>query len=268
MGAPAFYTQADLDVFDSSPLTAGPWGPHAQHAGPPSALLARQIERYQPRSGHRLARVTVDILTPVPIAPLRITVESIRQSRRVELLQATACAAERTVLIARAWRVATVAAELPALFSPDQFSPDHEMREVSGMEATAGDAAFPEGWHRDGYLSAIDWRFERGGFAEFGPARGWARSRAALVDGEPMTPWQRVLVVADSGSGISVCAPPSEHPAINCDVSVVLNRDPVGEWIGLDSRTTAVSGGGAMTQTTVFDQTGTAGLATQTLVVS
>jgi hypothetical protein len=89
----------------------------------------------------------------------------------------------------------------------------------------------------------------------------------ALVDGEAMTPWQRVLAVADSGSGISVCAPPAEHPAINCDLSVVLHRDPVGEWIGLDARTTVTPGQGALTHTTVLDQTGAVGVATQTLVV-
>lgn len=82
-----------------------------------------------------------------------------------------------------------------------------------------------------------------------------------------MTPWQRVLTVGDSGSGISACAPPALHPAINCDFTVVLHRDPVGEWIGMDSRTLATPGEGAMTQTSVFDAAGAAGLATQTLVV-
>lgn len=260
MGAAAFYSQVETDVFDSSPLTAGPWSPQTQHAGPVSALLARQIEHHQPRPGHRLARVTVDILTPVPVAPLQITVESIRKGKRVELLQATAQSDGRTVLIARAWRLVTVPADFPAPQPPD------EVKQIDG-ELTAQDGAFLDGWYRGGYLSAIDWHFEAGGFAEFGPARAWTRPRVALVDGEPMTPWQRVLVVVDSGSGISVCASPAEHPAINCDLSVVLDRDPVGDWIGMDSRTTAVPGAGAMTRTTVFDRTGTAGLATQTLVV-
>ena len=40
-----FYAQLDENTFASSPWTAGPWGPDKQHAGPPSALLARAIER-------------------------------------------------------------------------------------------------------------------------------------------------------------------------------------------------------------------------------
>lgn len=258
MDGQAFYTQTGPGLFDSSPLTAGPWSASSQHAGPPSALLAREIERYQPRDGHRLARVSIDILAPVPVAPLAITVEAIRTGKRVQLLQATAQADGRTVLIGRAWRIAAASADFPV---------DAREPAPAGAEPTAQRGAFPEGWHAGGYLSAIDWCFEEGGFAADGPARAWARPAVRLVDGEPMTPWQRVLTVGDSGSGISACAPPAQHPAINCDFAVVLHRDPAGEWIGMDSRTIVTPGAGAMTQTTVFDAAGAAGLATQTLVV-
>lgn len=258
MHGQAFYTQTRPGQFDSSELTAGPWSASSQHGGPPSGLLAREMEHYQPRDGHRLARVSIDILTPVPVAPLSITVEEIRTGKRVQLLQATARAGGRTVLIGRAWRIAAASADFPA---------DAPEPAPSGAEPSAQEFAFPDGWHAGGYLSSIDWCFEDGGFAAHGPARAWARPNVALVAGEAMTPWQRVLTVGDSGSGISACAPPAQHPAINCDFTVVLHRDPVGEWIGMDSRTLVTPGEGAMTQTSVFDTAGAAGLATQTLVV-
>lgn len=258
MDGRAFYTQTGPGQFDSSPLTAGPWSASSQHGGPPSALLAREMERYQPRDGHRLARVSIDILIPVPVGPLSIAVEGIRTGRRVQLLQATARAGGRTVLIGRAWRIAAASADFP-VDVPESAPPEGE--------PTAQAFGFPDGWHAGGYLSAIDWCFEGGGFAADGPARAWARPNVALVAGEAMTPWQRVLTVGDSGSGISACAPPAEHPAINCDFAVVLHRDPVSEWIGMDSRTLVTPREGAMTQTTVFDAVGPAGLATQTLVV-
>lgn len=254
----AFYTQTDAGVFDSSALTAGPWSPATQHGGPPSALLARQLECHQPRAGHRLARVNVDFLRPVPVAPLHIDVESIRTGRRVELLQARARAGGHTVLIARAWRVAAASTDFPGATTEPASD---------AAEPTAQEVEFPDGFHRDGYLSVIDWSFVSGGFTASGAARAWARPRVALVAGEPMTPWQRVLTLADSGSGISMAAPPAQHPAINCDIAVLLHRDPVGRWIGLESRTTVTPGQGAMTQTTVFDPAGTVGVATQTLVV-
>lgn len=252
----AFYTQLDDGVFTSSPLTAGPWTPTAQHGGPPSALLARELEHHEPRDGHRLARVSIDILRPVPVAPLHISVEAVRTGKRVQLLQARAQSGGHTVLLARAWRVVAATADFPA-----------EAPGPQGAEPTAQALGYPAGFHSDGYLSAIDWSFESGNFAAFGPARAWARPRVDLVAGEQMTPWQRVLTVADSGSGISICAPPSEYPAINCDVVVALHRDPAGPWIGLDSRTTVTPGEGALAHTTVFDRSGPAGDATQTLVV-
>ncbi|BBX24047.1 hypothetical protein MTER_34580 [Mycolicibacter terrae] len=258
MDGQAFYTQTGPGQFDSSPLTAGPWSAASQHGGPPSALLAREMERYEPRDGHRLARVSIDILTPVPVAPLSIAVEEIRTGKRVQLLQATAQAGGRTVLIGRAWRIAAASADFPT--DVPEPTPD-------GSEPAAQAFMFPDGWHVGGYMSAIDWCFLVGGFAADGPARAWARPNVTLVNGESMTPWQRVLTVGDSGSGISACAPPAQHPAINCDFALVLHRDPVGPWIGMDSRTLVTPGAGAMTQTTVFDAAGAAGLATQTLVV-
>lgn len=258
MDGGAFYTEIDDGVFDSSPLTAGPWSPRNQHGGPPSALLARQLEHHSPRPGHRLARVSIDLLAPVPVGRLHIGVESLRTGRRVELLQATVEAQDRTVAIARAWRVIAAAHDFPAEAEGDNEAP-HAI--------SPHDVPVPHGMHTDGYLSAIDWCFVSGSFAEFGPARAWARPRPALVAGEAMTPWQRVLAVVDSGSGISMSAPPDRYPAINCDVVAALHRDPVGEWIGLDSHTLVTPGQGALARTTVFDAAGDAGLATQTLVV-
>ena len=75
-----------------------------------------------------------------------------------------------------------------------------------------------------------------------------------------------MLVVADSSNGISLALDPNQYPAINCDLSVTLHRDPVTEWIGLDAATTITAGSGAMTTSTVLDREGPIGIATQTLL--
>ncbi|MEI6623005.1 MAG: acyl-CoA thioesterase domain-containing protein, partial [Actinomycetes bacterium] len=69
--------------------TAGPWSGDLQHAGPPSALLARAIGRLGggPTNAH-LARVAIEILAPVPVAPLRIEASSLRSGRKVNLCDA------------------------------------------------------------------------------------------------------------------------------------------------------------------------------------
>jgi hypothetical protein len=57
----AFYVP-DGDGFAATGLTRGPWDPDAQHAGPPGALLAREIERCEPTDGKQVARITLEIL--------------------------------------------------------------------------------------------------------------------------------------------------------------------------------------------------------------
>ena len=79
--------------FVSSELTRGPWDPHAQHAGPPAALLARALERCpspaDPEAPWQIGRVTFEILRSVPIAPLTVSAEVVRPGRSVELLSAS-----------------------------------------------------------------------------------------------------------------------------------------------------------------------------------
>src|SRR4051812_42825407 len=63
---PALY-EPDGDVLVPTALTRGPWDPRHQHAGPPSALLARAIEAAGGIEDGQLARITVDILRPVAL---------------------------------------------------------------------------------------------------------------------------------------------------------------------------------------------------------
>lgn len=256
--ADSFYTQLDEDLFESSPWTAGPWSPHAQHGGPAAALLTRQIEQHEPQPGHRLARVAVDVLAPVPVAPLQVSVEFIRRGKRIELLEATGHVDGRAVSIARAWRLTTTPANFPAIRPTGTSS-------AETVRPTPQAAPALPGWYTDGYISALEWCFEHGDFAEMGPGKAWARPIVDLVDDEPMSRWQRTFVVVDSGNGISLALPPSEYPAINCDTTLVLDRTPTSDWIGIDAETTMAPDGGAVTVTKVHDQTDVAGLAMQTL---
>jgi hypothetical protein len=202
--------------------------------------------------------VTVDILGAVPIVPLRISVERLRGGRRLELIEARASTQERDVLVARAWRLSRTPESYPSRpeTGPADDSPLPEPQQGTGLP-----------WvHEDGYLASIEMGYVSGSFSEPGPAMAWGRQRIPLLDGEEPTPWQRVLLLADSGSGISLALDPTRYPAINCDLSVVLHRDPVGEWIGLDAVTTISAGHGATTSTTLLDRTGPIGSATQTLL--
>ncbi|MEW2377042.1 thioesterase family protein [Micromonospora sp. NPDC047812] len=255
----AFYEPAGGGRFGSTPATAGPWDPAAQHAGPPSALLARALAGHDPVDGQLLTRVSVDILRPVPVAELTVRVRTVRAGRRITLVEGIAEAGGQEVLHARGWRILAPAAPTPA--TADDGPP------VPGPDA----GAEPEHWaaaHSAGYLSAMQWRFVSGAFAEPGPARVWVRPRIPLLPGEPVRPAELALLVADSGSGVSARLDLARWLFVNVDLTVTLHRPPRGEWLLLDSDTTIGPHGSGVAASRLADAEGTVGGAVQTLVVA
>lgn len=167
----SFYRPLDETTFESLPSTAGPWSPHAQHAGPPAALLARAMVRHDPDPATRLADVRLDILGPIPVAPVTVDVEVLRGGRSMQLLQATASVDGRPAAVARGWRVRRAPEDFPRLAGWRGDAPN-PVPEPDGQ----GRLDLP-GMHADGYISDIEWRFVEGGWAPVAPPwRGDASS--------------------------------------------------------------------------------------------
>src|SRR5262245_26529890 len=99
----AFYKQLDDARFESTEHPAGPWGPGMQHLGPPAALLMRAIERCPGGEDRMIARLTVEILGPVPVGELTVRAQLERPGRSVEMLSAELVADGRPAAVARAW---------------------------------------------------------------------------------------------------------------------------------------------------------------------
>jgi len=83
----AFY-ERDGERYLATELTRGPWDPGAQHAGPPAALLGREIERLDTGGEFHLSRITFEILRSLPIAAVRASARVVRPGRRVQLVEA------------------------------------------------------------------------------------------------------------------------------------------------------------------------------------
>jgi hypothetical protein len=205
----------------------------------------------------RLARVAVDILRPVPVGVLTARTRTVRAGKRVALLETVLESGGQEVLHARGWRIARCQ-DVPVIARGGDVPP----------VPPAEDAPRFFGGHVDGYLAAIDWRFVSGNFDEPGPSQAWGRARIPLIDGEELTPMCRTLLIADSGSGVGAALDASRYLFINVDLTVVLQRDPVGEWILLDALTTMGGTGTGLAETLLSDPAGTCGSAMQTLLVA
>jgi hypothetical protein len=247
----AFY-RSEAGTLIPSELTRGPWDPGAQHAGPPSALLARALERCEPRAGMRIGRITVEILGPVPLAPLIVEASVVRPGRSVELLAASVSDPDGEVMRASAWRVA--AGDVHVESDPPPPGPEH------GRDRDF----FPTGQEL-GYHTAMEYRFVHGGFLDPGPALVWMRMRGPLVEGEQPSPLERLMVVADVGNGVSAVLDWREYLFINTELTVHLLRPPEGDWVGVDA-VTHVDGVG-LAESTLWDERGRLGRGAQTLLV-
>ena len=249
----AFF-ECDGDRFVPSELTRGPWDPQAQHAGPPAALLGRAVAR----PGTRIGRIAIEILRPVPLAPLTVATRVERPGRNVELVAAELLtAADGTaVALARAWRLRAAPSDpVPPVGDPPR-----------GPEAGAERPFFPTGVAA-GYHTAMEVRFLAGGFTEPGPASVWMRMRGPLVAGEDPAPLERVLVAADSGNGVSAALDYRSHVFINTELTVHLFREPAGEWVHLDAVTRVGPDGVGLAETALSDARGRIGRAAQALLV-
>lgn len=250
----AFYAR-DGDVFLPSELTRGPWDPGAQHAGPPAALLGHAAEA----EGMHVGRITVEILRPVPLAPLTVTHRVVRPGRSVELVEAVLAEAEgdrRELARALAWRLAPQACMEPGDPGPPPPGPD-----------AGRTAPFFATGREVGYHTAIDVRFVEGAFLERGPAVVWMRMRQPLVAGEPTSPLARVLVAADAGNGVSATLDYRAFVFINTELTVHLLREAEGEWICLDAVTRLGAPGLGLAESRLSDTGGQIGRGAQTLLV-
>ena len=115
---------------------------------------------------------------------------------------------------------------------------------------------------------AMDIRFVEGAFDELGPATAWFRMRHPLVAGEEPSALQRLAAAGDFGNGISAVVSWEEHLFINPDLTLYIERDPVGEWICLQSQTRVADGGIGVSESTLFDGQGRVGRAGQALLVA
>jgi hypothetical protein len=256
---PAFYEPAG-DGYLATGLTRGPWDRDAQHAGPPAALLGRELDRLPEAADFQVCRITFEILRSIPIGPVEVEARVVRPGRRVQMLEAELRVGGEVLMIARAWRLRTASLDLPA--DAVAIPPGPRLPSEAGPPNF-----FPTG-ESEGYHTAMEMRFVSGAFTEIGPATAWLRMRHPLVAGEEPTPLQRTLIAADVGNGIGSAVDFREFIFVNVDLTVQLERLPRGEWVCVDAVTLPRERGNATAESVLSDERGRLGRALQTLLVA
>jgi hypothetical protein len=248
-------------AYASTDLTRGPWHPEHQHGGPPIALVARSIERAAAALElTHVARLTANLLRPVPIAELAIAVQTDYAGRNVAHFSAQLTAGRKEVA-----RFTAVAQREARLQIPANL-PGHPLPQAPLPVEQSPPAPFLFASKTTGYHELIEGRIAQG-VSFRGPSAVWFRLRYPLVAGEEPSALERVAVAADSGNGISAILDFHRYIFVNSDLTINLLRKAQGEWICIDARTLLGPDGGGLAEARIFDAQGMVGRSTQSLAI-
>lgn len=260
----AVYTALGAGCFEPSELSRGPWSPDHQHGGAPAALIAGVFDSVEAPVPMRIARLTFDLLKPVPIAPVEVTTEVIRPGKRVQLVAASMSCGGEEVARAQALRIR----HEPGASETEGFAPPPEPPPESSPEPVAFDAEMLGGKMFGGDAMEIRLAGGKERWEVPGPAMAWMRLKVPVVAGEETTPVQRAAATADFGNGISSVLDWQAFAFINPDLTITLGRRPQGEWIALDAVTSISDDGTGMATGILSDTGGQFGTSAQALFVS
>lgn len=248
-------------------LTRGGWSDEAQHGSPPAGILGRAVEAVPTSVPMQVVRFTVDLFRAVPLSPLSVSTELVRDGKRIQVVDASLHAGGVEVGRARALKIRLT--ELPdtdlGTTSLDDEPPHPGPEELQPLDwkGVFGDHDDRLRFHTD----AVEIRTVDGSFVKPVPGNSWFRLSCRLLEGEELTPFQRLAVMADLANGNSQALDPLKWLFVNPDITLYVYRLPRGEWIGMRSVVHQAAHGIGITETSVYDRHGRVGHISQAQIL-
>ncbi len=239
----------------------GPWHPDSLHGAAVAAVFGSVLDR----GDATVARVTVDLLSALPLRPLRLETSDAEGGRRVR--RRTAILHDRDRPVARA--VALYIAE------------SSETAEASESATARGAGAYPNDGGPPRPLAPLPeertgWPgFESSAIAlhtvrsERGEMFGWFRLLVPPLVGRPLTGLPAALAAADYTSGATAMVLSLKRwTFMSTDLTLNLIRPPVGDWVGLTAGPALVGASGiGLAASVLHDASGTFARCSQTQFV-
>ena len=156
-----------------SPNAAGPWDPRMQHGSAPAGLAVWAAEAIPTSAAMRVARVTVDLMRPVPLKTLAIETEVLREGRKIQLCAVRVRADGVLTVSATVLRVKLQTDDVP----PDAGGP---ALTLPGPDQSPED---PAQFSNSPFVMGMQLRAARGTFGVRGPGAIWYRVKRPFVEG-------------------------------------------------------------------------------------
>ncbi|MBH5387610.1 thioesterase family protein [Bradyrhizobium diversitatis] len=252
----AIYRVDGNDVV-TSPDAAGPWDRRMQHGSAPASLVTWAAERIPTAAPMDVARVTIDLMRPVPVAPLTIATEVLREGRKIQLCGVKLLADGVQVVGATVLKVRRQALTLP-----------EDVEELPVTLPSPEDSLVEDGHAATSpFVRSVSMRAARGRFGQAGAGAIWFRVDHPLIEGEAVSQAMRAVVAADFSNGTASTLDFRAWTYINADLTVSFSRQPIGEWILLDGESWIGPEGAGLAMSRLADKQGYFGRAVQSLVI-
>lgn len=256
--ARCFFTSNDNHWFQPTDHTRGPWHEEHCHAGPPTALLARAVEQLNPEQ--KLIRLTVNLLRPIPFAGFTVTSEITRRGRIVTTSAAS--------IVDKQGKACASAIALQMTPQEAADYPTHQQHYGKHTDSSIGSFPISKTLHDKPAFNGngVSVKYPPEQSPQPGPTIAWMKTVPLLANETPSA-FQSICPLADCGNAFSRNAEPWDVNFMNPDLTILLHRDPVGEWLGTNACGYWEPTGIGMADAQLFDATGSVGRALQTLLL-
>ncbi len=225
----------------------------------PASLVVWAAEAIPTPVPMRIARVTIDLMRPVPLAPLTLETEVLREGRKIQLC-AVRLRADGVLVVARDRAQGQAAGAAVAAATSAGLPVDAARRRKQSPEDPAQFSNSP-------FVTGMQLRAARGKFGVPGPGAIWYRVVRPLVEGAAVSQAMRAVVAADFCNGTSAALDFRHWIFLNADLTVSMAREPVGEWILLDAESWIGPDGAGLAMARLADTQGYFGRCVQSLVI-
>jgi hypothetical protein len=252
----SIFQPAGPDLFVATEAALGPWSNQALHGGPPTMLMARAIERFPSDQEMFVTRLTVELLRPVGMTPLAVRSRLVRPGRKVQIIEASLWNGDQEVARTTALRIRRGAVEVPLTLEPQTQGLPESLAEWSGS-------------YRSGpayHVLGVEIRTSSARDQK-APNWAWFRLKLPLVPDEEPSGLVRICAAADFPNGISYVVDPRKTSFVNPDLTVYVNRLPIGEWVMVDAKTWLERHGTGLAEGALYDAQGRIGRSMQSLFV-
>jgi hypothetical protein len=172
----------------------------------------------------QLARLTIDLFRPIPVADLILKAVVVRRGRRIQVCQAQLFSGEVEVARASALHIRMADLDPSPLPDPDKLAAE-EPEQLHPPRLSL----FPSP-----FLSGVSMRTDRPE-GRAGPRAIWFRLDRPLIEGFVVSPAVRAAMTADFCNGTGAVLDPEDWTFLNADLSLHLSRLPLGDWLRLDA---------------------------------